>query len=179
MRGLNIACIPKNANSSIRRALLGPGPKGRDLYKNPALNLTTRYEAPAGTIAFIRDPFDRVLSAWADKIDRDEPSKGSQALIDLGCYLRMPFAAFCELLPKISQHDVHTMPQSWFVYSDFVLHRFEDIETVWQSIRAAHPWVDPLGTLRRRDPSATHYTERAREIVREMYADDFGIRESL
>lgn len=176
---LSVLCIPKNANTSIKRALLAGHdiPKG-GLQKHPELNLTEAWNAPAGTIGFVRDPFERVMSAWSDKLQRSAPTPGSQYLIDLGCWMGMPFEDFCAMLPELHRKDVHLFPQTWLVRPDFKLYPLAAIASVWAQLRADHPWLGQL-EHRRRSKVRAEYSAQARDMVAQVYAADFDLVASL
>ena len=121
--------VPKVANSSIKAALCRllntPPEEGvrttADSFWREATHGETDLITPAqarhnrGThfsFSFVRNPFDRLVSAYNNKlIENEELTTPMQAM---GLHRHMPFAAFADRLCACSDEelDVHLLPQS-------------------------------------------------------------------
>lgn len=139
-------------------------------------------------LAIVRNPWDRLLSAWADKIrgrsrdDRRLKRLGQTAEPDAVAAAMTDFPSFVRVLEEslLFAHDAHFQPQAQILGSielDFV-GRFERyVESVGHALEAVG-----LGHLttslghRNRTSDGSHYStwydEESRGIVARLYAAD-------
>jgi len=178
--GLAIYCVPKNANSSIRRAVLaglGLDFQQQENHHHPALRLGPVADYKAFRVAFLRHPLDRLVSCWADKVARRKPG-GSAALERAGFRIGMPFHEFLAALPDRRDRDPHTRPQTAFLPSRVdLLGRVETIEDSWSRLRALAPWLPMLGLWNsspRRAEWRTYYDRRTQALAESLYAEDLA-----
>lgn len=139
--------------------------------------------------AFVRNPYDRLVSCYSEKIREDGP-KGlfvdgvSRVLLRYGTFSRgMPFAAFAKAVSEIPDEDsdIHFRSQTAILSDergrlrpDFVgkFERLpEDVARVGERLEARLE-LPHLLKSRRSDPGA-YYDEETVEVVRRRYADDF------
>lgn len=124
---LALVCIPKVAATSMRASV--------DLDPEPMLAHEAQ-DAGLFVAAFVRNPYDRLVSAWANKSREISPK-----LAALGFSEGMDFASFVRLTERHAAVDHHLMPQTAFVMRgerlavDFI-GRFERLAQDWQRLRA-------------------------------------------
>jgi hypothetical protein len=184
-------CIPKNASRSIAAMLSQVGAsRVMGMYSGPLTrdwadaNLRPRF-----TFAFVRNPYDRLLSVWRDKIAPLEPNENTRALYDRhpGLYATMPFNAFVEWLSQnypSGQINKHWAPQSEFLsdggrlVADFI-GRVEDLEG---DVRTLASVIGDLGPIHRRNISSKSdglsvevITGRTRKTIYRLYREDFEL----
>jgi hypothetical protein len=149
--------VPKVANSSIKAALCRllstPPDEGvrttADSFWRDATHGETELITPAqarhnrGThfsFSFVRNPFDRLVSAYNNKlIENEELTKPMQAM---GLTRHMPFAVFVDRVCACSNEelDVHLLPQSAILCAGDKLvpkfiGRMEQMEEHWVALR--------------------------------------------
>ncbi len=172
-KGLSISRVTKCGTTSISNALLSVA------GDFASLNLCNPSEAPEGTISFIRDPYARTLSAWADKLKTPDDTIGQKNLIALGFPVG-DFAGFVRLLPKLHAFNVHTIPQAQFYRPDFTIYRLGQIGEVWEALMEQYDWLPKLSHDRKTGLNVEDfYTDELRKIVRDIYAGDFYIRDKI
>jgi hypothetical protein len=175
-----IACVPKVAHCAIKHAVLrsyGTDPeKLKRLHLHPALDLCQASDAVAQgykVFAFVRDPFDRLVSVWANRVMSGRDSKLTRAL---GTDRGEPFHAFVRrITPGTVRANMHTAPQVDFVPAGATVLRYEAMATEWAKVQAAWPGLPALTAwnVSARAPAADYATEQALAICREAYADDY------
>jgi hypothetical protein len=141
--------IPKNANTSIKSALLTMSNTGDP--QNPHANDTPFESIELNTVrsqkyakyfrfTFVRNPWDRLLSAWADKC-------GAESNVDLsrfGMPKGVPFAHFVDAACELNDlyTDVHLRSQVDILHirgaclPDFI-GRFENLKQDWERVLLA------------------------------------------
>lgn len=178
--GLGFVVIPKAGGSSIKTAIRDA--MGLDqvvgIHADPRLNFTN---SPEGlfTVAFIRNPFDRLVSAWADKIH--SPSYIERRLGKHGFRLNMPFDEFVR---HVDGHcfDAHIQPQKKFLpVSVDLIARFERMADVWPKLQSRFSWLPDLPHKNRSERGRWEdmYTPELLQIVERVYAEDIALWRSL
>lgn len=193
---LAYVAVPKAANTAVKAALLSSYVR-KQKWRNPHAasmpyveatkdDLRERY-ADYLTFTVVRDPFDRFVSFWADKIAANgwyeslrargfSPGMGFEEAAVVAAAL-----TDSDTDPHLrSQHDRLTHPDGTMAAQ--LLLRFEDLEQDWEALRriAAHRADVPLAELEVRRQSThvgpRHYfTRRAEQAVVERYAADFEL----
>lgn len=178
--------ITKNAHTSILTSLLMHG--CGDRYQNRQIDQkwqTPKYQIPYWTFSFLRNPFDRLVSAWAYKVRvPSQEDKLYWRLADqygAAMPVGMPFPDFVRLLyctPPL-QWDRHFQPQIVFLagrHLDF-LGRVETIRDDWRVVErhAGRDLPLPVTRKSRRDPDyRQYYDPDTRRMVEKMYAEDLS-----
>lgn len=184
VRNLMLYCIPKNANSAMRRAvLIGIGAEPVTMHHHPALNLGEPGFYPGFRAAFIRHPLDRLVSCWADKVQRRKPG-GSANFERLGCVIGMPFADFVGHMADRIYEDPHTRPQVEFLCDRMhFLGCYERLADDWSALRLAFEWLPELAQCNespRHSDFETYYDDLdLRAFAESLYADDLALWENL
>ena len=137
--------IPKNACTSLKRTFgraqgwLGPdSPSAHEMRRQWWLSGLARYPRAEERIVVVRDPFDRVLSAYLNKFIRARDTVAEQAIAaGLGESLSpgatrddVTFADFVAYLARTPSHrlDEHWRPQHDFLIGSYTRHlRFEHL----------------------------------------------------
>jgi len=144
--------------------------------------------------SFVRNPFTRTLSAFLDKIVRNEPQKLSflkaAGRAESEFETQISFREFLDVLASTNpkQMDPHWAPQSQLIFFDLIdysfVGRFESFEADWsvvsrmifsREIREAAP---PLQVVDMHRTNATNkladfYDGECVDLVREIYKEDF------
>ena len=178
--GVAIACVPKVAHTSIESAVLasyGLTASGRQLHCHPALQLCHAAEAAKEgrrIFAFVRNPFDRLVSVWADKVARRSGGR-KRFFAATGATKGESFARFVARLPGIAYADVHLMPQVRFVPASATVFRFEALAEGWEKIRRLWPGLPPLGRENEseRAPAEDYAEPHLLETCRKVYRLDY------
>ena len=181
VRELAVVCIPKNGNSSIKRALLrGVGVKPpwdeHGLHRHPSLNLGADPEGRY-TAAFLRHPAARLVSCWADKICRDR-GRSTRHLVMLGFRVGMGFPAFARHATRVSNRDVHLRPQSDFLPKrlDFI-GRVETLDRDWARLQERFPWLPDIGRYNEtvRGAWEPHCDAETLRVIQAHYSEDWRL----
>lgn len=212
--------VPKVACSSIKVALLPlfdldttgyRGPRGKSannirmhqLFRDSGCQinkpqLMEKLEAGAYRdyfkFAFVRNPWDRLLSCWRHKLsEENSPGMEYPATLSESVYPGMPFSEFVEVVASTpdSRSNPHFQSQTSMIYGaldesrektllpDFI-GRFENLQADFEYIAqriGAHELS--LGHLMRRStedsrPYSDFYDERLDKLVRERYREDIS-----
>ena len=149
--------VPKAANSSIKAALCRllseMPPKGTKTTSDRfwqhetnqeteliTLRLARRYRLNHFSFSFVRNPFDRLVAAYNNKvIENEEPP---QPMLNMGITHGMSFDAFLDVLidTPFKHYDVHILPQKQLLcignqlVPQFV-GRVEQINDHWHELR--------------------------------------------
>lgn len=135
-------CIPKAANSSIKAAILKALgiPVTEDVpHKHPALNVQPAARTRAAKykdylrITVVRNPFDRLVSFWAQKICTERVK--TQGHTNRGFYLNMPFDECIRLICADPRANAHYHPQAELMERPHFVGRIENLPRDWQWIR--------------------------------------------
>ena len=193
---LAYVAVPKAANTAVKAALLSSYVR-KQRWRNPHAETMPYVEATKDelgdryadylTFTVVRDPFDRFVSFWADKI-AGNGWYGSLRARGFSPGMSFEDAAIVAAdLPDSdtdphlrSQHDRLTRTDGTVVAE--LLLRFEDLAEEWEALRrlAAHRAEAPLAAMEIRRQSVhlrpQHYfTPRAEQAVLERYGDDFEL----
>lgn len=174
-------CVPKAANSSIKAAILAA--LGVDVtedvpHSHPALNLC-RPEAVRRfkdylRIAVVRNPFDRLVSFWKQKICtwRVDVQGHSRD----GFHRDMPFEQCAAKVCENPHRNAHYWPQAELVRRPHFIGRTENLERDWEWIRHLAQPLE-LGKLPHYNKSEhghyrDYYDWTTRRMVENTYAAD-------
>ena len=150
--------VPKAANSSIKAALCRllseMPPKGTKTTSDRfwqhetnqeteliTLRVARRYRLNHFSFSFVRNPFDRLVAAYNNKvIENEEPP---QPMLNMGITHGMSFETFLDILidTPYKKFDVHVLPQSQIlcignqIVPKFV-GRVEQIDDHWADLRS-------------------------------------------
>lgn len=189
--------VAKVANTSVKSALLRT-------FVDPSLKLANPHAAdmPYVTVhpdrvdaeypdflhfAIARNPFDRMVSFWADKIAGEGMTDGMQ---QLGFSSSMEFAEAVRFACSLPDDDTdpHIRSQC-FLLADArgrlrvdLLLRFERLDHDWEALRqiVRHQSGAQLPALPKRRvsehrPSHDYFDEETRRLVADRYAQDFAL----
>ena len=172
VRGLSLTLIPKNANTAMRVAVLeGIGVDRPEQRRHTALALG----APTGFVAtFFRDPVERAVSCWADKLCRE--AAGTRGLCDHGFRVGMSFGEFVEHLTVARDGDVHTRAQHLLTPPPDYAGRVERLAEDWERLRRRFGWLAPL-RVRNAAPRPDVNPEPYRAAIRRLYREDVELWE--
>lgn len=184
IRGPNhiaIACVPKVAHTSIQYAVLTSlgyslgemRPKDR---RHPALNLCHAKEAVNQNykiFAFVRDPFDRLISVWANRILGNRRG----FLRKTGAKPETPFATFVMeyMTSQLIESDIHMALQADFVPEQAIIFRYEAINDGWAEIQKIWPGLVDLQrfNVSMRGRTEKYETPELKQKCRKLYAIDY------
>lgn len=182
-------CIPKNASRSISTMLAAAGAsRVMEMYAGQLTRgWAEAHLEPAFVFAFVRNPYDRILSVWRNKVAEPAPTEGGRGFYGKhpGLQPGMGFDEFIDWLGEAYPRgdiDKHWAVQSDFLHDgtrlipDFV-GTTEALEAGLQSLREI---VGPLGSMRRKNVSgasdglsSTAISAPSRQIIRRLYREDF------
>lgn len=177
--------VPKCGNSSIRRSIKG-GEKRR-MSKSQIVRARKDWT----TFSFVRNPWDRVLSAYRHKVTGDSNSPRIvdgiyQGFLDHGIPVRadMGFAEFCELICDIpdKKTDKHLRSQTSFLFiKDTSIVSFigkvENMNEDWSRLMAQIGINIQIGHINRTQKDSQHYSlfypdTALVNLVGDRYAED-------
>jgi chondroitin 4-sulfotransferase 11 len=185
--------VQKVACSSIKTALLPLfDASGYQIGKKKLLaGLKDKYE-PYFKFAFVRNPWDRLVSCYSEKLGPNGPGMRLPEDVDVELYPGMPFAEFVEAVYMVPDHKANIHFQSQYqsicdsgssnaIMADFV-GRFEnlkdDFDIVANSISDSQDLQLPhiLRSKRRNfRPYTAYYDDRLKHLVHERYKEDIEI----
>lgn len=168
------------ACTSIKFAILGALGDSREIvHGNPLLNQQEVLEALSKypdhlTIAVVRNPFDRLVSCYVQKMFTDRCKK--DGFEDIGCWREMPFGEFVKVVENDPMANIHFAPQ-WDLIGRqnpdrFI--RFEKLEEGWEFLRGLDWELGPLPHLNStvRDPYHNYYDLESRQRAEAIYKED-------
>lgn len=178
--------IPKAANSTVTRLLVNAigvdaiGPAAKHVFKRPSELSKVEVDRFAACFKFtvVRNPYERVLSAYLDKIARRVDTRRWGEISD--------FYAFCRFLDGGALHadphwapqiDLLLLPTSLFDLVVQVEHLSRDLPPVFEMLGLPAP----SATERYGPPPtqagallAQHYDDTSRSVVARLYERDFA-----
>lgn len=198
--------VPKVANSSIKatlsKLLTTPADESmrttadgfwRDATHGETELITPlqarRHRGTHFSFSFVRNPFDRLVSAYNNKLI--ENAELTKPMLAMGLRSHMPFADFVDRICSCADHelDVHLLPQSSILCAGEKLvpkfiGRLEQIDTHWPALRRRMrreglPTLGKLPEKNRRRESTEDLTRyfNSREIIEkttQRYKRDIG-----
>jgi hypothetical protein len=137
-------------------------------------------------VAFVRNPYDRLLSCFLDRVQAHDslPHRKTARILGIEPGSDISFEAFVSSLPEQINADVHWRPQ-WVELGDgridfAFVGKFEklaeDIESLVSLLypgRSAKLGFQSPARTNAAQRRAEFYTQSTIDIVRELYADDF------
>ena len=176
--------VPKCGNRSIRKSIPDP-----EYHRVDLVRLDKRFPG-CTSFSFVRNPWARLVSTWANKIDalgtnHDTMIEGvHRGFVEKGLPMRgaMPFEEFAEVACAFpdAKTEKHLRSQCSFVVRegevvpDF-LGRVEKMADDWERLAAragVREKVRHLNNSRQKAPYTERYDARLRELVGERYAED-------
>ena len=165
--------VPKVGSSSLRIILHEHTEIEKDAYR---LKLTPDAANGRFTFAFVRNPFDRLVSTWHDKVVQTETDEKRHyhSCFDKDFDFFVHFV--CERWPNPRDAEAHVRAQTWFIPDgiDFLgrLENFtEDVRHVMQRLGVNNPDIPHLKAWPRPHYS-TYYTTETRALMQEYYRVD-------
>lgn len=150
----------------------------QDLFNAPYLH----------RFAVWRDPRDRLLSLWTDKLCEPPYWKADALRIDNPQLAPLIGSSFEEFVRTVCEEivlgqdatDRHIQPQSWFVMHEGrlivdQLLRFDDLEAQWQPLRQRGMPYLLWHNASVHEPWPNYYTDELDAMVRCTYAEDFAL----
>lgn len=134
--------IPKNAHSSIHAAM----PK-----QTQQCSILEPYDRHVFTFMVVREPYDRMLSAWKFFCrDYEKNKMFHQRFVDLGYRPDMSVEEFGENFLLKAFGDEHTQPQTSWIGSGVDQYvPIERLNSFWMLLRSFWPQLAPLGHVHR------------------------------
>ena len=179
--GVVFVHVPKTGGTSVARALYGTDGVGHRTAAELRAALGPAAWAEALTVAVVREPVDRLASAFgylkAGGSNRLDAAFADRAL---GPYATLDAFVTGWLTPESSQTQVHLRPQADFVCGpdggalvDVVL-RYERLADGYEAVRQRAGVGGPLGWANAGPPRReAALSDAARARVAEVYAADF------
>lgn len=164
--------VPKVGSSSLRKLLHQYTTVEADAY---SLKITQDDATTRFTFAFTRNPFDRLVSTWHDKVVQTETDEKKYFQ---PCFNK-DFTFFINYLCRPNsplRNEGHVRPQSYFIPGniDFIGHLesfTEDVRHVMQRLGHSNPDIPHLKAWPRPHYS-TYYTAETRALVENHYQKD-------
>jgi hypothetical protein len=177
--------VPKCGNSSIRRSIKG-GEKRR-MSKSQLVRVRKDWT----TFSFVRNPWDRLLSAYRQKASDSGNSSRIldgvyQGFLDHGIPVRanMEFAEFCELICDFPDEktDKHLCSQTSFLFLKDTpivsfIGKIENMNEDWDRLMAQIGINSQIGHINRTQNDSQHYSQFYPDtalvnLVGDRYAED-------
>lgn len=196
--------IPKVACSSIKKICAellgkkaGKGEEIEEIHKvrfpsAPKYKLLRQY-GHYFKFAFVRNPWDRLVSCYRDKVRFDPGHVYERYENGFDAYFRqlginradLTFPDFVELVANLSDEDAdaHFRSQSWFLHDadnrflpDYV-GRFENLSKDFEHVAQILNLKQTIPHLRKTKhaPYTEWYTDTTRQLVAKRYAHDIGL----
>lgn len=174
-KGLRVHTCPKAGRTSIQFAMKDTG--YQPVYPDE--------EGDEYRWMMVRNPFDRLVSAWGYFCNNDESKyiDNNAAFSRLGYYHKMPFSEFLEIALEKHADNEHTRQQKVFA-GDFEFDKivkFENFQEEWAKLAEKFPKIIP--ELQHHKKSLRghweeYFTEEDKLMVRAVFAPDFELYES-
>lgn len=177
--------IPKNASTSIKIALartIGKGEFGVDIHAKER-EVFDYISTDSGDnrifrFAFVRNPTDRLMSFYFDKIMNDNADE--ERCKSMGMYKKMPFPEMVDVIIGTPPEnlDVHIRPQKHFLVQkgrlvvDFI-GRCERIEEDWFTIRAKTGISGKLTKTNATNEAPVFLRDLSFQRIQNYYFDDY------
>jgi hypothetical protein len=184
-------CIPKNASRSLVRMLTAKGGRrisdiAPDVEPRAWVRATPR---PALRFAFVRDPYQRLISAWRNKVGAPtQNAKGSARLFALNPGLQ-PGASLDDFVDWLGRnYAAHGPDKHWRRQCDYICDEtgalcvdvIGTVETLAADMARLGEALGPFELIahtnksrRTPDEPAPAMSDRARAIVQDIYREDF------
>lgn len=172
-----IFMIPKNANRSLKKFFQNFGNLS-EKYPLKKKNLKDYLK-----VVFVRNPYDRLVSAYNDKIKK--PASSGVLASQKELYEDMPFSEFAESIfcKKVKYLDKHFRPQTFWLLDkegnlipDFigkVENLKEDLEGACRKIGIKNnPPLPHINKSKRDKDYRKYYDKKTKRLVEKKYAKD-------
>lgn len=192
--GFGYIQIPKVATRSIRAGLLNTQGISIDPNNFEAFEARFGKHLPHATIretgkhclifAFVRNPFARLYSAYADKI-LNASKEGRRNIFEChAIHYAMDFETFARRVCQLQDHqlDRHLRSQSWFLHDEkgqipqFV-GKLETFNADWDKLREMIPALGSVGRLNTAAGDSNYmenYSPELQALVAKRFAADFA-----
>lgn len=181
-----LAFMPKVANTSMKMAFAEL--KGMTQFSKSQIGIHSHFRGMSPQdisvfdcpkFIFVRNPFDRLVSAWQSKlIDKEKHPSWDQ----YGMYHGMPFKEFAERVCEIpdEQSDHHFRSQTFEMkhngqyLNDLKVRQFEYLGTGWLDIQALIPGLPDLNVwgASHKEDYKLYYSEALINLVSVRYKGD-------
>jgi hypothetical protein len=186
VRGLSFCCVPKNASTSIKKTLiLSVGEEPADVpnyHSHPCLNRSFPEEATGFRAGVFRDPVDRCVSTWMNKLWRNSPDNSStRGFLNRGFEMKMTLRDYLEHLPSVIDEDAHTVSQKAFLTDNMDdLRTMEKLPELWASLQKRFSWLQDLPHLNTTvRPEEFELPDYLRAKIELIYKDDMEAYRAL
>jgi hypothetical protein len=185
--GFALALVRKVASSSMRAEVLRlygleperPTSEGVYAMKVPQIAPLDAHKQGLLVAAFVRNPFDRLVSVWKNKVYEPAFEHVRPHILSIGFSAGMGFTDFIARVRECRDLDLHLAPQSAYLGPGFesygFLGRYEKLAADWSRLRARRPVLRPLPKVNVTEErkSYRHYYDRhTRREAETVYADD-------
>ncbi|MEO0416758.1 MAG: sulfotransferase family 2 domain-containing protein [Verrucomicrobiota bacterium] len=170
--------IPKTAGTSIRKGFF------KENYSGPYHDGIPDDWADAFSFAFVRNPYDRIISSWKMFTSGTDEFKGTFPPLPLKAFLEIvtndaiPHTAGSTNYPELVRH--HTLPlthpANHLDKAQFI-GRMENLEadfaSICEEIGAEYAPLNKRQFTQRRADFQSYYCPETKKIVSEYFRDDF------
>jgi hypothetical protein len=136
-------------------------------------------------VAVIRDPLERAISNWKNKMwDQADNGRQREKWKTLGFTVRSTFEEYLDQLQPVLMKDGHIKPQVNHLplQVDYMLNMGE-MKEQWSQLQSIYPWLPDLPmrnvTQYEKENLSDYLTESSEKLLRQIYAKDFSLYESL
>lgn len=183
--GLGFLMIRKCATTSIKVAMLeGMGHERQpSIHRDSRLQYCTLEDAkPLKLVAVIRNPYERLVSAWRNKMHDQADHPGADRFKALGVQPGCTFTDFVKQIEPYIQREGHIRPQHKHLPArvEYMI-RFEALEYEWSYLQKEHSWLPGVGHFNQsvRDDFFTYYDEPTFDKVTQLYKTDIDLSIAL
>jgi len=176
--------IPKCAGTSIVKAMFRIEGTVEQIHARKPPRLPWKPSHGIPTITVLREPVDRFLSVWRNKVYR--PHRPDTAMIrHFGCWQGMPIETFLQKVETrgLENFDKHVLPQIDFITQDghkwphagIICLRFDDLAAGWRDC-GAEKIFGPLDYENVSDgPGVDDVPESVKRRIRSLYLSDVAL----